>query len=233
MNKLIYRESNKLHYGKYLYKLKTKNTLASIFRSEKQRSGKLSFAAKRIGELKDSMRNNHSYSVTVVTKFRKSDVASASELKDAETIYRILKNSDGYSIRCEDKNLAVYANSLEILEKIGNSISSKTEIWRPSESAKDVLEKGIIVVKSEPEYPIKVTFGPKKGSRSLAEWVDKNSSLVKIGRITLQRHREERSWIQGNYMYVKNEQVLTLIKMIVGDNILKIEKLLYKENIDK
>jgi hypothetical protein len=233
MNRLTYRESNKLHYGKYLYKLKTKNTLASIFRSEKQRSGKLSFAAKRIKELKDSMKNSQTYSVVVVTKFRKSDVASASELSDAETIYKILKNSEDYSIRCEDKSLAIYTNSLEILEKIGTSITTKTEIWKPLETALDILEKGIIVVKSKPEYPLKVTFGPKKGSKSLAEWVDKNSSLVKIGRITLQRHREERSWIQGNYMYVKNEQVLTLIKMIVGDNILKIEKLLYKENIDK
>lgn len=233
MNRLVYRESSKLHYGKYLYKLKTKNTLASIFRSEKQRGGNLSFAAKRIKELKDSIKNSQTYTVHVVTKFRKADVASASELSDAETIYKVLKSSTDYSIRCEDKNLAIYTNNFEVLEKIGNAISSKTEIWKPSEIAKDILQKGIIVVKSEPEYPWKVTFGPRKGSKSLAEWVDKNSNLVKIGKITLKRHREERSWIQGNYMYVKNEQVLTLIKMIVGDNILKIEKLLYKENIDK
>jgi len=40
-------------------------------------------------------------------------------------------------------------------------------------------------------------------------------------------------WIQGTYMYVRNEHVVMLVQMIVGDNITRIDKLIYKANIDK
>ena len=42
-----------------------------------------------------------------------------------------------------------------------------------------------------------------------------------------------RSWIQGQYIYVRDENVIFLLQILVGDNISRIDKLVYKDDIDK
>ena len=43
----------------------------------------------------------------------------------------------------------------------------------------------------------------------------------------------EYSYIQGQYIYVRDENVIFLLQLMIGDNISRIDKLVCKANIDK
>lgn len=233
MNNLRLHEAKRLHYGKYLYKLKTKNTLASIFRTDLQRNGNLSYAEQRLKDFVQRSRSNEN--ITVKNKFFRTTIVESSEIDEAYHIYKCLKNADEYMVRCEYNTLIIYSNDNELLKKIAGKIYRKVDMWEPSSSAINFLtnNQNVILVNYKPEFPWKLTFGKKPGTKVLAEWIKKNPKNVSIGRVTLEHHEKENPWIQGTYMYARNEHVVMLIQMIVGDNITRIDKLVYKADIDK
>lgn len=233
MNNLKLHEAKRLHYGKYLYKLKTKNSLASIFRTDLQRNGNLSYAEQRLKDFVQRSRSNEN--ITVKTKFFRTTLVLTTEVDDAYYIYKCLKNATEYMIRCEHNTLIIYSNEYELLKKISSKLNSNVELWKPTPAAIDFLtnNQNVILVNYQPEFPWKLTFGKKPGSKTLANWIKKNSKNVSIGRVALEHHEKENGWIQGTYMYARNEHVVMLIQMIVGDNVTRIDKLVYKADIDK
>ncbi len=233
MNNLKLHEAKRLHYGKYLYKLKTKNVIASIFRTDLQRNGNLYYAELRLKEYVQTVKTDGR--PMIKSKYFKTVVLDVDDLNDATHIYKCLKNSTNYMVRCEYQTLIIYSNDIDLLKKIASKISSKVDIWEPAVSAIDFLthNKNVIIINYQPKFPWKLTFGKKPGSKTLADWIKKNSKNVLIGKITLEHHEKEQAWIQGTYMYAKNEHVVMLIQMIVGDNITRIDKLVYKADIDK
>lgn len=233
MNNLKLHEAKRLHYGKYLYKLKTKNPLASIFRTDLQRNGNLSHAEQRLKDFVQRSRSDET--LTVRNKFFRTTVVDQTEVDDAYHIYKCLKNANEYMVRCEYNTLIIYSNEYDLLKKIASKLYSKIEIWEPSLTAIDFLtnNRNVILVNYQPEFPWKLTFGKKPGSKVLADWIKKNPKNVSIGRVALEHHEKETPWIQGTYMYARNEHVVMLIQMIVGNNITRIDKLVYKADIDK
>lgn len=233
MSNLKLHEAKRLHYGKYLYKLKTTNTLTSIFRTDLQRNGKLSYAEQRLKEF--VQRNKSNEILTLRNRFSKATVIHSHEVDEAYHIYKCLKNAGEYMIRCESRTLIIYTNDHDLLKKVSSKLSVNVEIWEPAKSAIDFLtnNQNVILVNQEPKFPWKLTFGKKPGSKILADWIKKNSKNVSIGKVALDHHENEYRWIQGTYMYVRNEHVVMLVQMIVGDNITRIDKLIYKANIDK
>jgi hypothetical protein len=232
MNNLKLHEAKRLHYGKYLYKLKIQNQLATIFRTDLQRNGNLLYAEQKLKEL---VQRSKSDEAIIVKSYYKTTIINPTDLDSAYQIYKCLKNSDEYMVRCETNTLIVYTNQYELLKKIASKVSAYVEIWRPTASVAEFLtnNKNVIVVNYQPEFPWKLTFGKKPGNKILAEWIKKNSKNVLIGNVTLEHHQEETRWIQGTYMYARNEHVVMLLQMIVGDNIARIDKLIYKADIDK
>lgn len=228
------RKTNKLHYGKYLYKLKFQNDLASIFRTEFQRKGSLSYARMNLEIVKNSKHTSGSY--LLEKRFGKSFITESC-LQDAEFLYGILIKNDDYTIRCEYKGLTLYSNDLALLENIADNITfypRHIELWKPEDSDINLLlsNKNIIIIDKPTDYPYKVTFGNKLGNVEFGKWIDLNPDKIKAGDIFKQTCLHG-GWIKGSYVYVRDEKVLFLIKMFVGDNISKIDKLIYKEDIDK
>ena len=233
MSNLKLHEAKRLHYGKYLYKLKTKNVLASIFRTDLQRNGNLSYAEQRLKDFAQRRKSNEN--LTYKNKFFRTTNISSQDLDDAYCIYKCLKNSSEYLVRCEHNTLMIYTNDREMLKKISLKLHNIVELWEPDRAAVEFLtnNRNVILVNRKPEFPWKLTFGKKSGSKSLANWIKSNSKNVLIGSIALENHEKEFGWIQGTYMYARNEQIVMLIQMIVGDNITRIDKLVYKADIDK
>ena len=216
-------ETIKLHYGKYLYKIKMYNQLGSIFRTEFQRDGRLTYARKRLNEYNSLMKNEK---IVKKGKFAET-IISKEELNDAIHIYKILRYSKDYLVRCEYDSIIIYSNNVKFIDKIGDGIKNcEPNIWKPCNNNIEYLKKNknIIIVDQIPELSYKITFGRKHGVSALATWLDANKDKSKAGSVFIKNCKNS-NWINGQYIYVRDEKVLFLINMLAGDNITKIEEL--------
>lgn len=234
MNRLKLFESKKLHYKKYLYKLRVSNPLTGIFRTEIQKGKRLEYARSK---LEDYLNKEKNGDPLTSTKYRTTVTISSSDLHEAYEIYKILSNAtDEYMLRCEYQALIVYTNNRSLLDKISKKITSRdVEIWEPDQNAVEFLKNNtnVIIVNKVPEFPYKITLGKKPGKPELANWIEKNSNKVQIGSVLLNNLKTSARWIQGQYFYVKDENVIFLMQIMIGDNIGRIDKLVYKADIDK
>jgi len=137
-------------------------------------------------------------------------------------------------LRCEHQTIIIYTNNLTTLTKLSKNIrTDDIELWEPSKEVVSFLvaNANTIIIDKPTDFPYKITFGRKPGKAELADWIDNNSDKVKIGNILLENLRCETRWIQGQYFYVKDEKIIFLLKIMLGDNIGKIDKLVYKGDI--
>ena len=222
-------ETIKLHYGKYLYKLKLYNELASVFRTEFQRDGKLSYAKGQLQEYNSKM-----WEGQIVRKGRwTTTVITYEDLQDANHIYTCLRYGNNYLIRCEYNTLIVYSNNLNFLIKIINGIKSEdVELWEPAKENESFLKnnKNVLIVNKETNYKYKVTFGRRKAKPELASWLKNNRDKSKAGN-TFIRNCEECGYINGQYIFVRDDKVLFLVNLLAGNNITKVEELVYRTDI--
>jgi hypothetical protein len=234
MSNLKLLESKKLHYKKYLYKLKVSSPVASIFRTERQRSGNLEFARSQL----DRYQNLYDNGLPIVC-YRISRGRSPIDLKfikEAYEIYNILRSASGYLMRCEHKTLIIYTNDRQLLISISKKIHTyEVELWEPDKSVVKFLTSNadIIIVDKPTDFPYKITLGREPGSVSLGKWIDNNTDKVKIGPVLLNNLHKAAPWIQGQYFYVRDEHVIFLLQIMISTNISRIDKLVYKGDIDK
>lgn len=222
-------ETVKLHYGKYLYKLKIYNQLSSIFRTEFQRDGKLTYAKCQLMDYNSKM-----YSGQVLRKGKfTSTVISNEDLQDANHIFTCLRYSKNYLIRCERNTLVVYSNNIKFLNKLINGlIGNYIELWKPLKDNEQLLKtkKNIVIIDKPCEYRYKITFGRHKATSELGRWLVTNTDKSKAGN-TFIKNCLENEYINGQYIFVRDEKVLFLVHMLAGDNITKVEELLHRTDI--
>lgn len=232
MNKLKLFETKRLHYGKYLYKLAIWNSFAPSFRSEFQKQGKLSLAKKKLDETQELYDRGETLYRQI---FRSQVPVSDEEFFDAKTLYKHLMQNDEYKIRIERYNgICLYSNDKEFLENLTKDISnSAREFWEPNTDHINYLltEKNIVIVDKEPEFIYKVTFNSKTIDPSFGKWLEANTDKSRVGRYTLENIFN--GYANNSYVYIRDKKVLTMIEIIVGHNIRKVEELIYMPNIDK
>lgn len=232
--KLKLYETKKLHYNKYLYKLQVRNALNTIFRTEFQKEGPLSFARGKLDELTDLYRRGEPLTRVV---FRTTKEINVDDYLDAKDIYTILKTENDYKVRVEPwPVLYIYSNDRNMLVKLANKLRSKSSpaLWEPSlESAKLLLsQSNTILVDTPTDFPIRVTFNTNKVPSEFAKWLRNNRDKSRIGDVALD-NIESSGWCNGLYFHLRDEKVLHLVNLIVGKSIRRIDKLVYKGNIDK
>lgn len=232
MNKLRQCETKKLHYGKYLYKLALANPFAPWFRTEFQKDGTLKLAKSKLDEYQLLYDLGKPMYKSV---YRSEMPISDSEFLDAKDLYNELRSVSDYKIRVERwSGFCLYTNDKEFLLNLTNKMRvSAREFWEPKTESIDTLlnEKNIVLVDKVPEHPIKVTFNYKKIDSSLSTWLLANKDKSTAGQTTI--NNISNGYASGNYIFVRDERVLTMVQMIVGHNIQRIERLVYKDNIDK
>lgn len=231
MIKKQYPTTKKLHYGKYLYKIKIALELSFIFRSEHQKGKSLRFARSKLDEwqaqLIAGIRPKR-------TKYNWDSYITKEDLYRSTKVYNILVKETNYLIRCEIKTLFVYTNSEELVDKLDKNIDTVLEIHKPDPMSIHLLKtkENIILVSSTPEYQYKVVLGKKPGAPALPTWIRNNPNLAKMGEIAMQECTN-RNWVKGYYFYVRDEKSLFIADLIVGDNIQSVYKLVYNDLIDK
>jgi hypothetical protein len=235
MKSLKLCETKKLHYGKYLYKLVLANQLNTIFRSELQKDNRLSFAKSQIEKLADSHRKGEPL---IEQRYRASREIPIEDYFDATDIYHCLRSIDDYKVRVDPwRSLIIYSNDRSGLMKIANKMRvSAKEFWEPDPSVLDIIKdkSNIILVDEEPDLLYKVTLGRSRSGTTLelANWLVKNSDKSRVGPIALETFKEN-GYCDGLYFYIRDKKVLMLIQMMVGNKIRRVDKLVYKGNIDK
>lgn len=226
-------ETKKLHYGEYLYKLVLSNQLSTIFRTEVQRHGKLGFAKEQLNNLHEKYIQGEPLEKQI---FRTTRIIPNEDYLDAVDIYAVLKFANNYKIRIDPHSrISIYTNDKELTNKIIRKMrKSNAEFWEPDSSVVHALleQKNIILIDNPTCYPIKLTFGTQSVDNSFAKWLESNRDKSKVGSITLESIKNGHD-LNGLYFFVRDEKVLSLISMLVGHNIRRIDKLVYKENIDK
>ena len=226
-------ESTKLFYSEYLYKLVFRNELNVIFRSELQKKEKLSFARNQLDVLTEQYRNN----LPLYKKAWRTDVSvDINDYFDAMTVYNSLKKSDEYKIRIDPYSLiTLFSNNKDFLLELGNKLKTDSaEFHQPDPKYIDLLKSKtkIQIVDDIPTLPLKVWFNSTRINRDFANWLRVNDDKCKIGTIALQS-LEDYGYLNGLYIYLRDEKVLNLVTLLAGSSIRSVEKLVYRGDIDK
>lgn len=148
---------------------------------------------------------------------------------------KLLNTKEKYKIRVERwHSFNLYSNNLSFLEDIAaDMLQSAAELWTPKKDHINYLleEKNVIIVNKEPDLEYKVTLKNKKIDSNFAKWLKVNTDKSRVGKTTL--NNIEQGWGAGTYFFIRDEKVLSMIELIISDSIQKVERLVYKPNIDK
>lgn len=227
------RETKKLHYNKYLYKIQVRNALNTIFRTEFQKDGPFSFARQKLDELTESYRRREPLLKTI---FRTETSISEDDYLDAKDIYQILKSEKDYKIRVEPwPSFYIYSNDRNLLIKIASKIRNKgTILWEPGPDIANYLinNENIIIIDTPTNFPLRVTLNGNTVPKDFANWLESNRDKSRVGDRSLQSIVEY-GYCNGLYFHVRDEKVLSLVTLLIGNCIRRVDKLVYKENIDK
>lgn len=226
-SKLKLYEVNKLFYNRFAYSLTLLNKLTCIFRNKN-----FKYAGSTLDKIQAQYEQGEQLLFT--TQLRQTSI-SESHFLDAKTVYNELtRNRDDYLIRCEGNTLNIYTNDKKWLISFGNKLKNATSWHQPKEKYIQFLKENTntIIVNTDFPYNFKVTFNNSTVNPTLADWLQNNSDKVKSSRL-LQEDIRKSGYINGRYVFCTSENVVMLLKIIAGDSIQKIDKLVHKQNIDK
>jgi len=161
---------------------------------------------------------------------------SIAEYFYAKELLKLLENITERKTRAEIGYLYVYLTSEEDLKSFTeNNFCSPfiVEVWKPDTGDIKTLldEENVFILKEPSPYEFRVSVGRTKNP-GLADWLAANSDKCKASDYALQSIRDG-DWIQTVYFYLRDEKILLLVKMIAGNDIKKVERLVYNDNTDK
>ena len=226
-------ESRKLFYSEYLYKLVLRNELNVIFRTDLQKKEKLSYARNQLDQLTESYRNNQPL---YKKAWRTEVLIDVNDYLDSMELYATLKYSDEYKIRIDPCcTVTLFSNNKAFLLNLANKLKTdKIEFWEPNIDYISILESNakIMLVNTRPDLPFKVWFNSNRINQEFGNWIRANKDKCRIGNIALDS-LDNFGYLNGLYMYIRDDKVLALITILAGNSIRCVEKLVYTEDIDK
>ena len=216
-------ETRKLFFGKYLYKITCMNVLGTIFRGKNFTNA---------GEVLDQLQQHYEKGEPLIRKmWSKEYRVPVHHFTDCQIIFNTCPKWDDFLFRIEGPNFSIYSNTKEDLLRLSTKLQTVTEFHEPDPSMVALLDSNIQIVDETPEYVYKVYLSDK-ATPGFAKWAIANQDKIKLGH-TLKREIENNGYLRGFYFWVKDEKVLLLVKMIIGGNIQRIDKLVSKADLDK
>jgi len=228
--KIKQRESLKLHYGKYLYKVCLTNQLSNLFSSHRTEQ----YRAMSLNDLKTDYENG---TALQLTRWRSCTIIDNEDFKDALVLHQVFQKYPDYRKRVDFGNsITIYTSDDDMLDELVDNLSNSiNEVHKPKEVIEAFLTQniGTAIVKTLPEHEFRVYLKGNRIDPSFANWLRANRDKCKVGEMTLWNIENSSYHTNNNYFYIKNEKVLTMVRMIIGHNIRKVERLIYQGDIDK
>lgn len=219
--------TTKLFYNKYIYKLRIKNSIATIFRGMNLR-----YAKSKLDEMQMAAESDLPIPSPFSLGLREPRTIPLDVFMDACVMYNHLeKNKKRCMVRCEGHCLDIYSNEKEWLLDLAKYVNA-VEFFQPEESFTEFLKNNVnVVISTAPvEYPYKVYFN-SYANKNFADYC-KNNPSIKIGKTALE-HVAKEWYLQGFYFWVKTEKQLMLAKIALGTGISKVVKYVSADDLHK
>lgn len=219
-------ETHKLFWDHYLYKLVVHNRLATIFRNKN-----LLHAGQVLANIREQYDNGAA--PLLYSKFRRQDFVTESQYLDAEKLLYFFSSADNYKLRVECNTLNLYSNDFNWLELVCQSLTAEhvTEFWEPQAASIEHLLEKTIILQEKINYQFRITLGNKRGNEGFAQFAKTNPHLIRAGPVLL-NGMQTAGWVNGMYFYARDERVIQLCHLML-DNIRRIDKVIYRQDIDK
>lgn len=222
--------NKKLFHGTYLYKLQVRTPISSVFYKKKNEKNTIDHLFKLQGMLNEKG----------IIQLNRWKAATKEDLDTAESILtKLIDTTSEYKLRCESYSLSIYTNDLPLLENIAKDmpLSARAMIWKPEERSVEFLlnNKDMSVSLKPVAFPYKIYLKSdmhRTNYDALVKWIGDNKEKVKIGKWCLNALKNH-AWITGNYFYIKDLKTLTVIEMIAGKIINKVENIKHIDEVDK
>ena len=207
--------TEKLFYNRYAYKILCRNDLANEFRNNRLH---------HVGKLLDNLQLSYESGKSLqLIRYRPIEVSQDS-FEDAKILYNELKNHSDYRLRIQYKEMTIYSNTRDWLHHTGTKLRQCLEWWEPQEELTPV-KSGFAYLKRPIPYEYRIYLKGRINDDARKWLLDNNHDKVKIGRV-LKEYLEGPMQPRLNdfYLYVKSDRVLTVLKLLMGNNIQSINK---------
>lgn len=232
---MLYKDSFKLFYNKFLYKLEIITPAAFLFRNKDLQTVKNTIDEflnnnfllddKDIEEWPSELSYSSKY---FYRRFRPSE----DDILQCQKLHNYLSTTDlDAKVRVEINNLSIYSNQQEELSELGKNVNCKWKtFYRPNTKIAGNLKPNTIYHSFADKYKYKVTIG-KVYDESLGTFMEtNNNNFVKLGPSCLDAIKNKRCGTYNSYyFYVRDEKILNMISMF-GFEIKRIEELLPKSD---
>lgn len=216
-------KTQKLFYGKWPYKVSIQFRGAHLIRC---------YGTDVLIRRFDDPNDNFGYH-----GFKQCDL---DELERCTRLIHKLKNISNIKYRYEGNTVTVFTDTTEVFDKIRGMFFSNIKIvWEPNDVSevdylKDNINNVIVEFLPHKRYKYKVILKysiPARIKESLIKWIGNNQSTVKTSKSTIQ-FLKSMTYIQSPFIYIEDSKTLTLLQLIVGDQIKKTEKFILRTDIN-
>jgi hypothetical protein len=211
------RETKKLFYNEYPYKLGFSNPLAHIFREKN-----FKFARDQLHKLQ--MLYNENEPLTLGSYRQKTYTEQS--FKECKWLYEELQSRDDYKIRIEFPFVQLYSSDKDWLYFLSKKIENPLDFYEPPV----MLSKNTILVETPSNYGYRITLNSKPDP-SLASWIQANPKLAKAGPVFLDEVANS-GYSKGLYFYVRDDKVLNIVGLMLG-SACRVDKIVCKQDLDK
>jgi hypothetical protein len=211
------RETTKLFYNEYPYKLGIYNPLAHIFREKK-----FKFAREELTKLQELYERNEPLTLG---SFRRKTY-DLNIFLECKWLYEELTARDDYKIRIEYPIVQLYSHDKNWLLNISKKVEYAQDFYEPP----TVLAKNTILVKTPSEYGYRITLN-NKPDPSLAKWIISNPKLAKAGPVFLEEVANN-GYSKGLYFYVRDDKVLNIVGLMLSSTC-RVDKIVCTQDLDK
>jgi len=217
-------ETTKLFYDQYLYKLIVTNPIVSIFREKN-----LTFAREQLDKLQLEYELNSSL---LFSSYLRTIKLSEAEFTAAKILLAEFSMHKNYKLRVESPKVAIYSNNKVWIDTLLGKPLAITEFCEPNKSNIKLLVKNNIVINDKNfKYNYKITLKDKVNEQ-FYNWLVTNPNKVKIGDVCLESIKRG-NYVRGFYFYLKGEQTLSIVNLMIGAEIARIDNIVYKAVKDK
>lgn len=211
-SKIQVKRTSKLFANRYKNKAVIITAFSGFFRGNN-----LQFAEKKLKECGSDPKNYPAWA-------RK---ATPSDVDYGLKLCKFLNSIENYTLRIESPFLSFYTNDDTDLKAI---TSIDTNYVKYVSIPENNLEENTIYLRRI-NYGFRITMGKTSQSHdNFIKWCEKNDK-VKLPKKSKKDLTETSSW-GGYYFYVKDEKSLTMVKMFLGSDIARIDRVIQspKEN---
>ena len=218
---MIKVDSHKLFYDQYKYKIDLNNALGFVFRNKN-----FSLARKSI----DTAIQQYETEGHVKWELGLRTISVTSEeLADLQILLsQFTKQKQEFKLRCESHHLGIYTNDYEWCKTITSKVNAVCLVHMPKDNI--TLAPGVII-NDTIDFAYKITLNGT-ADPNLANFCVKNKDKIKIGNRVLSDINRGYS-LKGMYMYVKDLSTITLIRLFLKKDLMRVDKIVSSKDLDK